>query len=181
MKTKPFIVSLPIILFLVWIDESIRAEVVDSSAYGFTVRGMITVHADSQTVYKHLVKDVSKWWDPDHTFSGQSKNLSIDARANGCFCEKLDNGGSVRHMTVVYAKPGKFLRLLGGLGPLQGMGVSGTLTFLLYASQTGTNIEMTYAVGGYCPGGLEEWASSVNQVLMVQLNRLKHFIDTGKP
>jgi hypothetical protein len=157
------------------------AEVIDSTDYGFTTRGIVIINADSNTVYRHLVKDINKWWDPDHTFSGQSKNLSIDAKANGCFCEKLDKGGSVRHMAVVYVMPGKMLRMKGGLGPLQSLGVDGSLTFLLYTTGNGTTIEMSYAVGGYAPGGLQNWASPVDQVLHNQLKRLKNFTETGKP
>lgn len=160
---------------------TIHAEVIDSAANGFTVRGLVEVNTDSANVYRHLVKDIGKWWDPEHTFSGLSKNLSIDAKANGCFCEKLDNGGSVRHMTVVYAMPGKMLRMKGGLGPLQSLGVDGSLTFLLYQSGKGTAVEMSYAAGGYAPGGLQAWAKPVDKVLQNQLKRLKNFIETGKP
>jgi hypothetical protein len=180
MKPLSVVLFIPALIFL--IPPSIaRCEVIDSTAYGFTIRGIVTINADSNAVYRHLVKDVNKWWDPDHTFSGYSKNLSIDAKANGCFCEKLDNGGSVRHMEVVYAKPGKMLRMAGALGPLQSLGVTGSLTFLLYKTGNGTNIEMAYAVGGYYPGGLQQWASPVDRVLQLQLNRLKNYIETGMP
>ena len=51
-----------------------------------------------------------------------AKNLSIDARPGGCFCEKLPNGGGVEHARVVYVAPREVLRLSGALGPLQGVG-----------------------------------------------------------
>ncbi len=160
---------------------SVHPEVSDTSSYGFTVKGFISIQADSNKVWRHLVKDVGKWWDPDHTFSGRSGNMSLEPEANGCFCEKLGNGGSVRHMEIVFAMPGKMLRMTGGLGPLQSLGVTGSLTFLLYGAENGTAVEMTYGAGGYAPGGLQKWAAPVDLVLNNQLNRLKKFIETGKP
>ncbi len=157
------------------------AEVVDSAETGFTVKNMIVVKTDSGNVFRSLVKDIDQWWSPDHTFSGKSENLRIDAKAGGCFCEKLDGGGSVRHMEVVFVKPGKMLRMTGALGPLQSLGVSGSMTFLLYSTSEGTAVELTYSVGGYVPGGLQNWASPVDQVLILQLTRLKNFIEAGKP
>ena len=43
--------------------------------------------------------------------------------------EKLPDGGFVRHLQIVYYQPGKSLRLTGGLGPLQELGVHGSLVF----------------------------------------------------
>lgn len=157
------------------------AEVIDSAETGFTVKSLIVVKSDSGNVFRRLMKDIDKWWSPDHTFSGKSANLKIDAKAGGCFCEKLDGGGSVRHMEVVFVKHGKMLRMTGALGPLQSLGVSGSMTILLYSAMEGTAVELTYAVGGYAPGGLQNWASPVDQVLMLQITRLKNFIETGKP
>jgi hypothetical protein len=112
-----------------------------------------------------------------HTFSGNADNLSIDDRAGGCFCEKLKNGGSVRHLEVVFADPGKSLRMIGGLGPLQGMAVTGTMTWSLSKADTGTNVKVTYSVGGYRPGGLQKMAPLVDKVMIEQLKRLKEYIE----
>ena len=98
------------------------AEVVDSSASGFTSRNTVTVSAPPDAVYAALVDEVHEWWDAAHTYTADSTNLSLEAEAGGCFCESLPDGGSVQHMEVVYAEPGKTLRLRGSLGPLQGMG-----------------------------------------------------------
>ena len=48
-----------------------------------------------------LTDDVGRWWNPEHSYSGVAANFSIDARAGGCFCERLKDG-SVAHMTVVF-------------------------------------------------------------------------------
>lgn len=158
-----------------------HSEVVDSSAVGFTVRDTMVVAATPDKVYHDLAAEVGKWWSSDHTFSGNSRNLSIEDKAGGCFCEKLENGGSVRHLTVVFAEPGKYLRMIGGLGPLQAMAVIGSLTWSLAQAQKGTRVELTYTVGGYTPGGLQHLAPIVDRVLLEQFQRLKRYVETGAP
>ena len=155
------------------------AEVADSSPNGFTLKRTITVSVEPAKAYGSLV-DVASWWDPAHTYSGDAKNLSIDARPGGCFCERLPGGG-VQHMTVVFASPGKTLRLRGGLGPLQSLGVSGSMTFELHAAEKGTKVDFTYAVGGHKPDGFADLAPIVDSVLGGQLDRFKKVADGGKP
>src|SRR5918911_314155 len=101
-----------------------RASALDVTPTGFLVRYELNIAAPTAKVYDSLI-NVGSWWSEKHTYSGDSRNLSIDARAGGCFCEKLPNGGSVQHMEVVQARPGKLLRLYGGLGPLQGLAAAG--------------------------------------------------------
>jgi uncharacterized protein YndB with AHSA1/START domain len=75
------------------------------------------INAPPAKVYAALTDGVGGWWDPAHTFSHNSRNLSLDAKPGGCFCERLPDGGGVQHMSVVYASPGKLLRLTGSIGP----------------------------------------------------------------
>lgn len=156
------------------------AAVVDSAPGGFTVRHVVEVSAASWSAYQTLTDRISVWWDPEHTFSGRSTNLTLDARPGGCFCEQLPTGGGVRHMTVVYADQGKLLRLTGAIGPLQELAVSATMTWAFTQSGNRTAITLTYAVGGYGPGGLQALAPAVDAVLGAQLARLKRLIDTGR-
>ena len=157
------------------------AEVVDSAADGFTLRHTVEISAGADDVYRTLTKGVGDWWHPDHTFTGDSGNLRMEARGGGCFCEKLGKGGEVTHLTVVYAEPGKLLRMSGGLGPLQPLAVSGSMAFTLTEADGITTVELTYTVGGYRPGGLEEWSKPVDGVLGTQLQRLERFMETGNP
>jgi uncharacterized protein YndB with AHSA1/START domain len=156
------------------------ADVVDASAAGFTVRTSVQVAAPASRVYDTLVK-VASWWDPEHTYSGDARNLSIDARAAGCFCERLPDGGSIAHMTVLYAAPGRILRLGGGLGPLQDMAATGVMTWMLTEADGATKMEMTYAAGGYAPKGLDSLAAAVDQVLAAQVQRLKLTLEQPAP
>ena len=155
-------------------------DVVDSSTSGFTSRNEARVSAPPDVVYRALVDDVGAWWNADHTYTGDSANLSIDAKAGGCFCEKLPDGGSVQHMEVVYAERGKTLRLHGGLGPLQAMAVAGAMTFELEAVEDGTRITLTYVVGGYAPGegGLGAIAAPVDGVVGGQLESLAKHVES---
>ena len=171
----------PALLLAVLILPAISAEVVDKSAAGFLVKNSATIAAPPAQVYAALVEKVGSWWDPMHTWSGKAENLSIAAKAGGCFCEALPRQGSVQHMTVVYAAPGEILRMVGALGPLQESGVTGTLTMALTKSDAGTLITMTYSAGGYYQGGLQALAAPVDQVLGAQLARLKNFVERGSP
>jgi hypothetical protein len=159
-----------------------RGEVLDSTPSGFTLKTTVTVAAWRHGVYNALVTSVGRWWDDEHTYSGDAKNLSIDAVPGGCFCEVLPPpGGGVQHAMVVLAIPGKTLRMVGGLGPLQESGLAGALTFEFADRGTGTDVTMTYSVGGYRQGGLESLAPLVDAVLRAQLARLKSFVEKGVP
>ena len=92
------------------------ADVVDATPDSFTVQTVYEVEASPTQVYQAFVGNIGSWWHPDHTFSGEARNMSIDAAPSGCLCEKLPAGG-IRHLTVVYVEAGKMIRLVGGLGP----------------------------------------------------------------
>lgn len=157
------------------------AAVGDTSASGFTVRTTLAIRAAPGDVYRRLVRNVGDWWNPSHTFSGNAHNLSIEEKALGCFCEKLPDGGGVRHMEVVYLAPGKTLRLSGALGPLQSIAAAGSMTIELSAAEGGTRLEVTYAVTGYLPAGMNTWAAPVDGVVEEQFTRLKKYVETGDP
>jgi len=157
------------------------AEVADSGPNGFTIKIVTSIHAAPAEVYKKLVHNVGDWWNSQHTFSGDAHNLSLEERPMGCFCEKLANGGAVRHMEVLLVQPGQMLRMSGALGPLQSLGASGALSFALTAQADGTKLEVTYAVAGYTVQGMNTWAGPVNGVLTEQVTRLKNFVETGNP
>ena len=152
------------------------ADVVDRGPNGFTLEAVVEISAPPARVYRTLV-DLGTWWDREHTYTGDSKNLSIDARPGGCFCERLANGGGVEHGRVVNVSPGSLLRLSAALGPLQELGVTGSLTFQIAGSAAGSTLTMTYAVGGYAPGGLGKLAEPVDAVMTHQLQLLKQHME----
>jgi uncharacterized protein YndB with AHSA1/START domain len=148
---------------------------------GFLVKFEVSVNAPAAKVYDALVAEIGSWWDSEHTYSGDAKNLSLDARPGGCFCEKLPNGGGIEHARVIYVAPREVLRLSGALGPLQASGVAGTLTWKLTSGTDNTRLQLSYSAGGFIDGGFEKIAPAVESVLRGQLDRLKLFAETGKP
>lgn len=157
------------------------AAVTESGPNGFQVRHSAVFKAAPDVIYRELTEHVGEWWNPEHTFSGDAHNLHMDARAQGCFCETLPKGGSVRHLTVVFAAPGVALRLEGALGPLQAGGVAGSMTWAFEPRDGGTQVTLTYNVGGYLPGGLDKIAPAADAMLGEQFTRFKNYIETGKP
>ena len=151
---------------------SARGEVTDRSPAGFTITSTVQVPVPPDRAFRALV-DIGSWWGKAHTYTGDSRNMSIAAQPGGCFCEKLPNGGGVEHGRVVYVAPGSVLRLNAALGPLQEMAVTGSWTWQIAAAGQGSTITMTYAVGGYTPGGLDKIAAVVDQVLTEQVSFLK--------
>lgn len=155
------------------------AEVVASSEAGFVTRATAEVPADPAATWQKLIAPQT-WWNKAHTFSGASANLYLDAQGGGCFCEKLPlkegtpgtRPGSVAHMRVVYADPGKALRMVGSLGPLQSEALTGTLTITLKPGDAGTRIVMEYVVGGYMRYKVDEIAPAVDNVMSGQLAAL---------
>lgn len=169
--------AVPALMFLA---AAAGAGVADSNASGFTLKRTLTVDAAPAKAFDAFTA-ISGWWDPAHSYSGKAAALSIDAKPNGCFCEKLGPKSGLVHMTVLYADPGKMLRMTGGLGPLQQMAVSAVMTLEFKPNENRTDVDFTYAVGGYYSEGLDKLAPAVDQVLSQQLDRYQRFASTGKP
>jgi hypothetical protein len=55
------------LIFVALCGASARADVVDRSAAGFTVRTTVGVSASAQRLYQDLL-NVGAWWDKDHTY-----------------------------------------------------------------------------------------------------------------
>ncbi|HEY6066142.1 MAG TPA: SRPBCC domain-containing protein [Thermoanaerobaculia bacterium] len=161
------------------VAASSPAAVVDVSPSGFLVRHELVVAATPEKLYRALTAGIAGWWNPMHTRSGDAKNLSIEPRAGGCFCEKLPGGGAAEHMRVVFVSPPRVLRMVGALGPLQESGLAASMTWTLTAEGTGTKVELTYSVGGYFRGGFEKIAPAVDAVLGDQLSRLGKFAEAA--
>ena len=169
------------VIIAVGVPSGLRAEVMDSDKNGFTVRHQVLIEADRFAVYDAATASVGEWWSSDHTVSGDSSQLYIDARISGCFCESLGEDAGLVHLSVSFVNPGVILRLTGGLGPLGLMGVAGNMTWEFDEAETGTVVTLQYAVGGYMDGGLDTVAAPVDGVLVEQMTRLKAFVETGSP
>jgi uncharacterized protein YndB with AHSA1/START domain len=172
--------SLSIVCLLALLALPARGEVLDAAANGFAVKHSTLIAASHSEVYAAAVDEISQWWDSDHTMSGNADNLYIVPRPLGCFCERLELHGGVVHMTVTFVNPGVILRFTGGLGPLGLMGVNGNMTWEFAEHEEGTQVTVTYAVGGYLDGGLDAIAPAVDRVLVEQFARLRQLVETGE-
>jgi len=178
MSSRPLL-----ILILSLVAGAARAEVVDAQAGGFTVRETATIAAPQAKVWAALIKPAG-WWSPVHTFSHDAKNLVLEPRAGGAWMESLPNGGSARHMVVIYFDPPSTLRLEGALGPMQAMGAMGHLTFTLKPATLkpggeATEVVMVYDLGGHAAGGMTGLAPVVDRVMGEQLAGLKSAVEAG--
>jgi uncharacterized protein YndB with AHSA1/START domain len=169
-------------IFALSLATPAQAEVVQATPAGFELSQAITIDVPIARAWAAL-KLPQRWWDKDHTYSDDSANLYLDAQATGCFCEKLpDSKGSVEHAHIVYVAPGRMIRMVGSLGPLQAEAVTGTLTFKLDPEgDDKTRLTLSYVVGGYVRAGADTLAPKVDEVLALQLINLKTFAETAVP
>ena len=175
MKVSVIVVSLLILV----LPGAASSDVRDAEAGGFTTVNEVIIAASRESVWKASIGDVGKWWNPDHTLTGDAARMSIKAVPQGCFCESLGSGGGAVHLVVTMVSPGVVLRLTGGLGPLGLMGVDGNMTWEYEEVEDGTRVKFTYAVGGYLAGGLDQLAGPVDSVIADALHRLKRHVETG--
>lgn len=156
---------------LILSSSSVFAEVIRSAPDGFEVKVEMEVDANKAATYEQFLR-VYEWWDGDHSWFGKASGFSLDARAGGCFCE-VDGDKSVMHMQVSFVDPGNRVAMIGGLGPLQDLGLYGAMSWTFEpVSEEKTKVVHVYRVMGYYPDGLEELAVAVDQVQTIQVSRL---------
>lgn len=160
-----------------------RAEVAAASPSTFVIHAEADLAAPPDKVWRDLVR-IDRWWSSAHTYSGDASRLRLDVRAGGCWCERWGNRQSVEHMRVVLVMEHegvRTLRAVGGLGPLQEMGVTGVLTFTVAPNANGAKLSLTYRVTGDPSLNLSTIAPLVDSVLMEQFGRLSRFSTAGTP
>ncbi len=167
------------LLIILLLTSPAAASVVETGPNGFAIEQTMIIKAPVEKVYATLIQP-ALWWSSAHTFSGNAKNLSLDAKAGGCFCETWP-GGSVEHSHVVFVSPNNVLRLRGVLGPFQAQGVDGALSFILSTDQDGTKLVLQNILGGFMKGGFGPWPERADGMLAEQMGRLKNVIETGTP
>ena len=155
-------------LFL--LSAAALADVISKGDTGFTLVITGEVKTTPVEAYDQFIR-IEEWWLKGHTWYGKSENLSIEPRAGGCFCE-ISGDNQVLHMLVSYVQPGVELKMVGGLGSLQMMGVHGGMSWRFEPMADGTRIIQPYNVTGYAPGGLKDVADIVDSIQTSQLNAL---------
>ena len=168
-----------VLALAVW-ATGVRADIVPSapglSEFSFQLR--VTPNAASDYL---AATHPEKWWSGVHSYSGDAANMTLEAIAGGCWCEKLPAGGSVQHMRVLAAIPGTLLRLSGGLGPLQAQPVTGVMSWSFKDDpKGGSTIDFKYRLSGSTDLPAD-WPKAVNGVLSGQLQRLQNLLNKGAP
>ena len=153
------------------------AEVVAAGETGFNLKITGEVSVTPQEAYDQFVR-VNEWWVESHSWFGSRRNFRLETKAGGCFCE-LKGEQQVLHMLVTFVNPGAEIKMVGGLGPLQMMGLHGGMSWRFEPMEEGrgTRIVQTYQVTGWTPGGLTDLAGIVDAVQTSQLNALVAIIE----
>jgi hypothetical protein len=155
-----------------------QAEVKRSAAETMSIAIEAKIAASPRGGYDALVH-VERWWSSEHTYSGDAGYLSLMAEPGACFCERWKDA-AVDHGRVMVLHD-QLLRLAAALGPLQAKAVDGVLTFQLKPADGATALTVGYLVNGASGSALDKSAPAVDRVLTEQVQRLKRFIETGKP
>lgn len=161
------------------ISAPASAEVVSASPNGFEVRETLNLVVPPQVAFASF-GEIGDWWDPVHTYSGKSANLSLNLEPGGCFCERFPDGGGIEHMHVTYVDPGKRLVLTGSLGPLLYEAIAGVMDVQVKSTGGGSQLTLDYRAAGFANGGADKLAVAVDQVLASQMKRLRTYA-TAKP
>jgi hypothetical protein len=166
-------------LIAILIGAPSSAEVVSASSSGFEVRESVPLVVAPDVVWSSFA-NISEWWDPEHTYSGKSENLSLSLQPGGCFCERFPKGGGIEHMRVAYIEPGKHVVLTGALGPLLYEATIGVMDVQVKPVAGGAQLTLDYKVAGFANGGANKLAAAVDGVLAQQMTRLRTYA-AGRP
>lgn len=160
-----------LLLLALLVATPAAAEVKSASPSSFSLEHRASVRLPPAQLFARFGR-VGSWWDPQHSYSGQAGNLTMEMKAGGCFCERLPNGGGIEHLRVVYVEPGKRIVLTGALGPLLFEAVHGVMDVQIKPSASGSDLVLTYKAAGFAGGGADKVAPAVDRVLGEQVQRL---------
>lgn len=178
MQAKPLITAIAVAAAACALPAA--AEVTRTTDNSFVTRHEVVVKADAKAVWLALISPAG-WWRSEHTWSGDSANLTLTPQAGGCFCETIPEvdepgrftlQGSVEHMRVIQAYPEAALRMTGALGPLQSEPVTGVFTIAISKVDRGTRIVFEYIVGGPMRFEVPVISKAVDGVIGAQLAAL---------
>lgn len=150
------------------------AAVVSSADHGFEISQSAVVALPPAEALRAF-GEVGKWWQADHTYSGNSANLSMALQPGGCFCERLESGGGVEHMRIVFVDPSGRIVLTGSLGPLLQLATTGAMDVQFKPVGNGSRMTLTYKVAGFASGGAAKLAPAVDRVLGTQVSNFVVF------
>lgn len=150
---------------------SAHGEVVSSSDTHFVLRHEGQSARSVDEMWQRLTEPAT-WWHPDHTFSGDAKNLSLEPEAGGLWSETWE-GGSVAHGRVLTVHAGRVLRMDAPFGPLQELGAYTVWTITITAGEAGGTVVVFDEVSSAPPNtNMGEVAKAVDFVKTEAMSRL---------
>lgn len=136
---------------------ALRADVITSTPGGFSTSESTQISSVPMAIFLAITGSLHAWWDP------------------------ADTPEPLRHLKVAGSERGRFVNFSGGVGPLRGTTATATLTWTLTALRGRTRVEVTYQATGDPALGLATQALTVDAILTDQLQRLKRFVEAGRP
>ena len=150
------------------------AEVVSRSENGFTLKFAVGAQIDPADISGAL-QALPQWWESSHTYTGDSKNLSLDLTPGGCWCEKLPDNPAFDHGRTVAVADDHIL-FHAPFGPLRGKATRADLTVSWPAVGQGREPTWTFVVEG---PGLGAMADVVDGVIGTGFQRWMRFLQYG--
>lgn len=149
---------------------SAQAEVLEASDSHFVLRHEATDSRRPDELWARLIEPAA-WWHPEHTYSGDAANLSLDPVAGGLWLERWA-GGSIAHGVVILVQDGVLLRMNAPFGPLQETGAYTVWTITISADGDGSRVVFDEVATGHPGAGLDELAAAVDFVKTEAIGRL---------
>jgi len=165
---KEYLVAL--IAVLSGFSRVASAEVVSAAPEHYVLKHEASSELAPKQLWARLI-DPRQWWHPDHTYSGDSSNLSLELTVGGQWREDW-NGNSVLHGTVINVTVGSMLRLDAPFGPLQELAVNTVWTITVEPEGSGSKVTFDEVANGSKFSGLDELAKAVDFVKREALSRL---------
>lgn len=159
-----------LVLLLLFVSTHAVADVVESSESYYVLSHTAESALSVEQVWKKLSVP-AKWWHPDHTYSGDSNNLSLELHAGGRWLEEWDDN-SVLHGTVLNVMHQKSIRLDAPFGPLQEKAVTVIWTIELEPIDDGTRIKFSETATGAAVSQLADLSKAVDYVKSEAIKRL---------
>ncbi len=153
------------------------AEVVERSADHFVLRYAVAMEASPEDFIDAL-EHIGEWWNPSHTYSGDSRNLSLMLDPGTCFCEAMPDGSAFEHGAVYEYDAGTGVLIDAALGPLKGKTTLANWSIGWTGANRGTELIMSYVVRGEGVGAI---ADGVDAVMGEQFQRMVRFVEYGEP
>lgn len=124
---------------------------------------------------------LTDWWNPQHSWSGDIRQMRFEPWEGGCWCERWGEGASVRHATVLQAIPGRMIVMDAHLGPLLALPARGIFMLAITREGERTMVRLSYRVSGAPELALDKLATPVDRVIGEQFGRFRAALEAARP